>query len=368
MKNFQYGDEHIGYKEIFFGVSAMVIGQGILTLPRILTEKTESIDGWMCIALGGLLAIVSAWAIAKVSSYYPNQPFTDYVKVLVTKPIGIFLIVFFFIYSVGFVGFEVRALAEGTKLYLFDRTPVEVIALSFFLVIIYAVSGTRVALLRLNLMFTPIVLGVTFLILLMNLGFVERENFQPLFVSSWKSILNGTKDTAFSFLGGEILYFYVALMRNPKQAPKAALLGMIMPVLLYIIIFLSVVGLFGPEVTREIMYPTVEMAKEVEVPGAFLERFESLFNTVWIMTVFNTASMGYDLCLILITSLIRKGKRKTWIILLSPFIYLLGLIPKNMNQVAKALDYVGFMGIFISFILPFILLLVVALRKGKNYA
>src|SRR5690625_8030978 len=61
---------------------------------------------------------------------------------------------------------------------------------------------------------------------------------------------------------------------------------MCIPVGLYLFIYVMCIAVFGNHVTENLIYPTIELAKAVDIPGEFFERFESIFFVVWIMAFF----------------------------------------------------------------------------------
>nr|WP_229263894.1 GerAB/ArcD/ProY family transporter [Cohnella cholangitidis] len=132
MKSFEYGDGEIGTREVSFGVSNMVIGFGVLTLPRTMANMTQSSDGWMSIVLGGAVALFMGWAIAKLTTRFPKQGFRDMAAAVTNKTVANMTTLLFAIYMMLFVSYEARGVASISKLYLFDRTPVEAISLFFY--------------------------------------------------------------------------------------------------------------------------------------------------------------------------------------------------------------------------------------------
>src|SRR5699024_3281538 len=84
-----------------------------------------------------------------VASYFPGKPFLEYAPTLVTKPIAILFALVLIISHIFLAGFITRTVAYIAQQYLFERTPMEVLALLFLLVVIYAVCGSRVGLFRL---------------------------------------------------------------------------------------------------------------------------------------------------------------------------------------------------------------------------
>ncbi|USK70824.1 GerAB/ArcD/ProY family transporter [Peribacillus asahii] len=363
MKSFEYGDSEVGRKEVLVGVANMVIGFGVLTLPRTVANATHSIDGWISISLGGLIVIFFAGVLAKLISRFPKKNLYEFTSLIINKPIATILTFLFASYMMLFVCYEMRVVAEISKLYLFDRTPTEVICFVFFLVTIYAVSGPSTVILRLNLLFIPIILFIILLLIVMNIGFFEFKTTKPFFQTGWSEILRGSKETIFSFLGFEILLFYNAFINDPKNTVKFTIMGMSIPLLLYLLVFVFVVGVFGVEVAENTLYPTAELAKRVEIPGGFFERFESVFFTIWVVTLFSTASMAFDVTLLAFASIFKKIKRMTFIFFLSPLIYIIAMSPQNFVETSIFGEWISYLGIGFSMFMP-LLLLVIAMMRG----
>ena len=157
--------EFINDKDIMFAVASNIISVTILFLPRYIAENTVSADGWITILFGGLIAIVFGWLLAKIASSFPNQSFLSFASYLVSRPVAIILSVLFIVQYIAISSFQIREIATLSHEYLFDRTPLEVVCLAFILVVIYAVSGSRAAIFRLNILFFPFIIGGLLLIL-----------------------------------------------------------------------------------------------------------------------------------------------------------------------------------------------------------
>ncbi|THE09602.1 spore gernimation protein [Bacillus timonensis] len=362
MKSFEYGDGEIGKKEIMYAVPSMVIGIGILSLPRLLANATNFYDGAIALLIGGALAILFTWIAANLSSRFPKKSFFSFAPLLVPKPIVFILNVWFTIHFIFFVAYEIRAIGEIAEQYLFSRTPVEILSVMFLLVVVYSVSGSRVGILRLNLLFLPIICFIAVSISLMNITYFEFQNLLPVFTTDWSGYLEGVKLSFFSFAGFEIVLFYVAFMNRTKQAAKFAAAGMGLVVGLYLIIFTTCIGVFTNDTTSTMVYPTIELAKEVEVPGGFFERFESLFFTIWIMAIFNTTAMSLDIAVFSMGSLFRNMKKATRILIISPLSYLICMFPQNINEITSFGTFISYSGGLVTIFIPSILLAIAKLR------
>ncbi|MBB3113292.1 spore germination protein [Paenibacillus phyllosphaerae] len=364
MSRRQYDDNRISAPEMTITVTSMIIGVGILTLPRVLAGTTESSDGWISIALAGCFGMLLAFILGKYGVLLGNETFYDFIGKLITKPIAAGLMIVVMFYYAMYASYEVRAIANISKTYLFERTPSEAIGLTFLLIVCYAVSGSRIGIIRLNTLFLPFVVVLTMVVLFLSNTIIVWQELKPVFVTKPGPLLTGAQESGFTMLGFESILFYSTMMKRPKDAPKAAVFGVAIPVVLYMGIYLACVGIFSQAGLQEIGYPAIELAKEVKIPGEFFERMESVFFTIWIMTIFNSCTMAFDMAMHAGYSVFKKGKRIHWVILLAPIIYYIGMMPKNVIAFAKYGSFISYIGygliILLAILYPF------AKRKVKR--
>lgn len=367
MKSFEYGDQEISHKEIMFAVPSMVVGLGILTLPQRIAGSTNASDGWASILGAGIIILFFVWITAKLAAQFPKMTFVEYAARLISKPAAITITLLFALYLLMFTSNIIRSVANVAKDYLFERTPLEVLMLVFFLVVIYGAAGSRAGLLRLNLMFFPVALIVLILILLFNLKHFEIDNILPVFQTEWSGYMKAARESLYSFLGFEIVLFYIALMNRTQKAPKAAMVGMTLPILIYMIVYIVVIGVFGNQATSQIIGPLIDLAKEVIVPGQFFERIESIFFVIWIMTLFNTTAMAFDVSIIALTSVFTKTKKINLIFITSPFVFLIGILPNTFHEIMTIGTWISYFGIFFSMLLPALLFIISKIRRVRGY-
>ncbi|GED69252.1 germination protein GerLB [Brevibacillus reuszeri] len=362
-----FAEKLISKNHMGINIASVTIGVGILTFPRTLAKATGAFDGWISVILSGLIAWLIGWMLAKLAARFPRQTFFEYTSIIASKPVGYVLTILVCVYTMLFVSFEIRAIGNISKQYLFYETPVEMITLSFLLIVQYAVAGSRIAMLRLNLLFLPVVFVVIAVVLLFTTQLVEIENVRPFFSSDWRSLLKGTEGVGLSYSGFEVILFYTMLMRNPQEGPRAIAIGLAIPVLLYLTIYMFVIGVFSAEVAKNLTYPTIELAKEVEIPGGFFERVESIFFTIWIMTIFNTCAMWLDITIINLTSMFQRVTKILWIFILSPLIYFIAMLPQNLVDFFTFAEKLTYYGFLIVYLVPIGLLLLAKLRGVKGH-
>lgn len=366
MKPFEYGDGEIGEREMLYVVASYTIAVGVLSIPRTLAEVTNFSDGWLALVITSIFCIFFTGICTQLASRFPNQTFFTYASAICSKPVASVITIYFFIYYMVSAAYQTRFVAVVAKQYLLDQTPAEIIALLFLLVVVYAVSGSRIGVIRLNVLFLPIIVFIVLLVFGMNIPNFEPKNLSPLFTTSLEGYWKGSKESFFSLIGSDILLFYVVFVNRPKRVTKYAMIGAGIPLVLYLLIYMMAIGVFTAGTTATLVYPTIELAKEAEAPGGFLGRIESLFFMIWVMTIFNTASLCLDAGLMAFSSLFQKVKKRTFIFLLTPLIYLIAMFPTNLIEVTVLSNYLSYSAFGLGALIPTVLLLVAKARGIKG--
>lgn len=363
MKWFGYGDPKIGEKEIFIAIPSMIISGGVLTMPNEVAKVTTGSDGWIAIVIGGIMTIFLAWLAARLAARFPGQTFLTYASAIISKPIAILITFIIAIVAMLTTAYVVRDIGNVAKEYMFNYTPIEVITLFFWLVVIYAVAGSRAGLFRLNMMFLPIVFVIGTSILLFNLKAFHLDNLLPVFKTDFSQYIKGINAGMPPYIGIGILLFYIAYVEKPKKAPKMAVLGMCVPIIFYVMVFITTIGVFGNEGTANLFTPTIELSKRAELPGEIFERLELIFFVIWIMTVFNTAAMIFDITVLAIHSIFKGMKKITIILIISPFVYLINMLPQDYEQLREFGSFITLSGMIVT-ILSIVVLLIIAKIRG----
>ena len=332
--------------EMAIVLMSMIIGVGILTIPRSLTAALETPDGWLAIGLTGIVVILIVYLIVRLQSYFPGQTLFDYLeRGHFTKWVSHFLKTGFIIYFLTLLAFEARVLALVVNLYLLDRTPSVVLVGIILLTTTYGVTKGFQGIVHLSLLFLPITLILGFILLLANLPNVELERLLPIMGEGIAPIFQGIKEISLSYLGIEILFFLLMTMdkRHIKAMPYSIAITII--TILYMATFIVVVSIFGVEGSQIITFPTVEAIKEIEVPGAFFERLESLMITIWLMTIFNTMAIAQLLTVQTVRNTFRI-QNQTFILASTVFItFILAFIPSSIPSVFEMGDRLGWFGV-----------------------
>jgi len=363
MNQSKHSEKNLSDREFLFAYPSIIIGVSVLSLPRDVAKVTSYSDGWVSLLAAGIIATLLAILALRVALHFPNQPFIDYASHLVTRPLAILISLSYVVIAIIICGYVIRSVAYIAQLFLFDRTPLAVLALTFLLVVVYAVSGSRVGIFRLNILFLPIILFVLLLVGIFNIPLIDHRNYLPLFTTNVGDYFKGMFTSSSAFIGVGIALFYTFLVKQNKNLTKQVTIGVNIATIFYIYIFLITIGVFSNTVTSNLMFPTLELAKRVELPGSIFERIDAVVYTIWIMAIFNTVTLFLDSTVLILTSIFNKTKKQTLLFIISPIIIIIALLPREIDQINKLMDFTIYMTMILT---PSVIIIFYVLTKIKG--
>lgn len=346
----------ISINQMIFILILTMVGTGILTLPRNLAE-VAAYDHWIILLVGGLVAMVVITIYAWIIRLKPNKPYFEILCHSLTKPIAYLVGFLYMVYVVGMIGLLTRLFGEVIKVYLLNRTPIEVINISILASCIYlSRKGIEVLGKMITLLF-PTIIVVT--IFVFSLSFIKSDlkNLLPVFQITFTQILKGMPVTILSFLGLEMILFFGVNLDKPKESIKSvAAVGAV--VLFYLLIIVATFAKFGSIQIKNLIWPTLDLFDTIELPGLFIENIQVIVMSAWVITVFTTIAPMY-LAGVTMAKSITKSKDQAYLAApLLPFIYFSSLIPKSLAHLYKIVDkYTKYFASIMVFLIPLIVLI-----------
>jgi len=343
-----------------------ILATGILTLPRASVEKVKTPDVWISVFLGGIIAMIAGIIIVKLSQQFPEKTFYQYNQEIVGKWLGWMLSLLIISYFFTISAFEVRTMAEVTSLFLLEGTPTWAIILPFMWIGLYLVSSGINSIARLFEIIFPITFVIFLLVAFLSFGIFELDNLRPVLGLGVTPMLKGIKTATLAFLGPEIMLLLVAFMKpaDKTKAVRIVLVGLIIPLIFYVITVVMVIGALSIEGVVTRTWPTIELMRSFEIPGLIFERFESFLLVIWIMQIFATFTITYYAAALGLAQLFQTNIQP-FLFGLLPVIYIIAMTPKNINDLFKFGNLIGHAAIILFGILP-IFLLIISKLKGEK--
>ncbi|MCH5586484.1 spore germination protein [Shimazuella sp. AN120528] len=357
-------DQITAYQAAVF-VSSFMLGVGILILPRSVSEVVNSPDGWISLLLSGLFVILISIIMIKLCQRFPRKNFFEFSQEIVGKWAGGILNFILIAYFIMAAGFEIRGMAEVTKLFLLPATPIFATIIPFICLGTYLITGGINPIARFFELMLPITIIVLILVFALSIKSFDIHNLLPVMGSEIWPVIKGGKATFLSLTGFEVMLIITAFMKEPHKAVKTTIIGITIPVIVYLVAIICTIGNLGVEGTNIRTWPTVSLMREFEYPGILFERFETFLLAVWIIQIFTTFVSCYYFAALGLSQLFKKDN-SLFIFSLAPLIYLVTRLPKNINDLFHFATFESSIIIlFVVLILPTLLIIDVFRRKKK---
>lgn len=354
-------------------ITSTLIGVGVLTLPRTATSHLLE-AGWMAPIVGSLGAYYSIWMIAKLSRRFPGMTFVEYSPLvwaskespklgkLLSLP-WIFIYLSFIYVATGMVS---RIFGEVVVTSVLLNTPLEVIMMTMFLLAFFLSLHEVDVVARVNEILFPLIIFPVLFIAIASFQKADWSYIFPLIRVSGKSIFEGAYEAVYSFSGFEIMLIYYAFSQHKAGKEKAGIVGILMTMVVYTLIVVAGITVFGYEELQRLTWPTLELVKTTQVPGLILERLESAFLAVWVAAVFTTVANAYYAVIYGLRQCFNKGilfQRIASAFLFIP-LFFIALLPQNIVEIFQISSYIGIGNLVLNLGVPTMYWIVLFLR-GK---
>ncbi|MFN2744210.1 MULTISPECIES: endospore germination permease [Bacillus] len=343
-------------------ITSTMLGAGLLTLPRSLTQKTVSPDGWIVLALEGIVFILIIYLNAKIVKKHNVLTFFDYTKEGCGFIIGNLLNLMIVLYFFAVASFEARAMAEMVKFFLLQFTPMGVTIFAFVICAIYMVVGGISDMSKIFPFFLSITLVVLLVVYGLSLNMFQINNLRPILGLGFGSVTSALTVVSISFLGVETMLFLPKYIKNKEKLFRATAIGFGIPLILYVLTFTVVVGALTATEVMTMTWPTISLFQSFEIRGIFIERFESFLLVIWTIQFFST--------FVVYTYFAASGLEHVFgwpvkknVFFIGAAAYLASLLPKDVNDVSVFSDNLGYVFIVVFCVLPLLMFIIVSAKR-----
>ncbi|MED1780318.1 endospore germination permease [Brevibacillus fortis] len=362
-------------------ITSTLIGVGVLTLPRTTSSKLFE-AGWIAPLIGSAGAFVSLWLIVKLSKRYPGETFIEYSHKVwgsarrpwVGKVFSLPWICTYLVYLYFSTAVVSRVFGEVVVTSVLLQTPLEVILITMFLLVLFLCMHEVEVVARVNELLFPFIILPLLFIAIASFQKAEFGNLLPINHVSMRSTAEGVYEGIYSYSGFEIMFVFFAYANQNTNKELAGFYSLLIAALLYMLIVVAGISVFGYEELQRVTWPTLELVKSTQVPGFILERLESAFLAVWVSAVFTTVANAYYAVVYSLRQLFRKGirfQRVVAFVLLVP-LFFFSRIPQNITEVFKLASLLGLSSLVINLLFPVVYWVAILIRdmvtrrEGRN--
>ena len=359
-------NEKISTSQMVSILILIIVGTGILTLPRSLAE-TVGTDGWIVIFLGGVITTALVYLMSLIIKKMPGKNYMEILTETITKPVAYIVVGIFILYTLILNSFLLRIFGEVIKMFLLLRTPIEVIMFAMLLTCIYLVRRGIETLGRLAELLLPVIILINLPLFLLTIQGTDFSNLLPLFQTPLLDLIKAIPIPFFSFLGFEIMLVFGVFYNKPSMAPKSGIYTMVIVTFFYLFLNTMVLARFGIYQTKHLIWPTLSLFKTIEFPGLFIENVESVVMVMWVSIVFMSIAPFYLSNTLLIAHITDSKDHNMFALPLLPLMYFISLYPDSMAATYHYLDiFTKYASTFIAIIVPVLVLIVLAIKKRRK--
>lgn len=345
-------NDRIGETEIVVLVTSNMVGVGIITLPAVLA-RTAGPDAWISVLLACGLGLVGAYAITRILCRFPGKGLVSILTSTGTRWFGRSVGLIFGVYFIVTASISIGAASEQFKLTLLPNTPVEVIIFSLLLVVAYVARGGLEPISRTLIILFPL-LFVPFAIILLALKDSHASNFLPVLAQPPINIVKGAIIGTFSFLGFEGLLVWATAMQQPKRLTRAALKGIYLAGILYLLLVVVATALFSQAQLEAMMIPIKSIVDSIATPLVLIERVDAVVFAIWITFGFSSLLLQVFTASRFLQDVMGLRSHTPLILPLLPIVFIISLIPKNTLTLEVMKTWTSPIGFFLAIVFPLI--------------
>jgi len=357
-------NETLTNKQIAFVVFQVVVGYGIVGLPKKIAEIGGT-GGWTTLLISTLIFIVIANMFLYLGHTYKNQTLYEYSEPLVGKYVSKLIVVVYIFYFTLSSSSLIRISSETIKITVFEKTPAIAFIISFYLILYYTIIKRLRVFARLSEIY-----GIIFIIAILIIQFFmftsgDYINLRPFIVAEDIPVyLSSIPKVLFSFYGVEIIAIIPLCTKNNKNVFKYVSIMVGFIGFLYIIIVESCISLMGSDNIIHYQDALFVAIRRLDIPYLdFLRRPDGIFIMTWLMSLICTAIGTAYGAVVLLSKLFNKipfNLITAAYILMSFFIC---IMPKTFFQIEDLIAFINNFAVMPVFIVPIILSII---TKMKN--
>jgi len=126
-------------------------------------------------------------------------------------------------------------------------------------------------------------------------------------------------------------------------------------------------AIFNVKQTSKLIWPTITMFKSIDIPGSFVERWDGVVMSIFIIFFFTTLTNIYYFSADIVKHVFKLEDVKLSSLIIIPFIYIIALYPSNIGEVYfysnKIILYLSIINLVI---IPLLLLFITIIKKRSE--
>lgn len=350
-----------GSFSIFSTLFLSLVGFGVFTYSQNV-GKILGNNGFIATFLYGLVYMIFVMMICvtvKINNYKKLEHIVEDLFGKVLGKVFLFVISSFIIFLISM---ELRIFIDSIKIYILPNINNEFMIGITLLICYYVSKNEDKVLTGINeIMFVFLMVSclITFFIVYKK---IDLTNILPIEHKSINLYLNGFLSLGRYLSGGIILFYLLPISKSKKI--NGVYKSVIFSFVFLSFIFLLCVGILNINQTTNSIWPMILAFTTIDTSGGFVERIEGVAISIAIIFFLINFINLYFYGSYINSKVIGVREHKISSIMFVPIIYIVSLLPQNLNDVNFIMDNIIFpISIFLSFFVPALLFLISYLKK-----
>jgi spore germination protein (amino acid permease) len=349
--------------QIFSLLFGGMLGFGALTISRYATNSAGR-DGWISVLLAGIIIILNSFVIIKLNNRFSEKTIIQYSQDILGKFLGKTIGLLLVLSALCISGLTLAMTAYVINSWILVYTPPYAIYASMLFLCVYACLKDLKVIGRIAtfLFFLHIVFFFLFLPPLAQTGNIM--SIFPIAKTGWSNIIKGIVPVLFCFAGYELISVFHPFADDKKKSSKAAIWSVVAIVLIYTFAVITQIVTFPLDYLKKLWVPSANFIALIYVP--FLERLDIIFISSWIYVFFKVLTAYFYAATIEIQQIWCIKNRNNICYFIAPIVFLIAFFSGNIKRIESLTYWVASLTVFISLIIPIVLLVLsILLKKGK---
>jgi spore germination protein len=344
-----------------------MLGVRILTLPRDVA-KFAGRDAWISMIIIYFVVLATSYTFYWISKQYPGLNFSEINEVVLGKVFSKITMTIIAVYLISSAGLSLRVFGDSIKVFLLEKTPMIVVMTVMILTAVYCIKSGIDTLSIVFDILLPFVLIFFIIIMILTISALEPKNIFPVFHHGIGEILRGSLEIVDPILTCGIIAYIMPYFGEQAKVKRYIFLSITISSILYLIIIVLSIMVFGEVELQYQVYPTLNLGKAVQLKTEIFERTESLFMIVWIPNALSSIILYYLVSIQNLKVLFKTKKDSIFLYGLIPACMLIALIPQNTRSMLRYLEYNAYLAQFLNLVYVPVFAIIVYLktRRRKN--
>lgn len=335
-------------------------------LPAINTTPPANQDIWISILISTLYTILFSIPILYLCNKFKDNTLVEYAHKIMGKTIGKLIGILIFIYLSFYCLLQMIQLMLFIRSTIMPETPFYATLFFMLVTCTYIIYKGIECIGRISIIFTPIILSIIILFLLLTIKDMDIKVFLPIYADSTFSGINFGAFNIGARFSDILIIGMIAPNIKKNEVTKVFTYTLIIFLTFFLIVTVNTLAVLGVEQSQHSNFPYFILTRQVDVFD-FIQHIEHINVFGWFVGVFIKFSSYLYCATVAIAQVFRTNTNKPFILPTLIILYFLAInspISKSVvNNYTSSQFILPYITLTFIFILPLILLMIYFIRR-----